>query len=361
METSNDALESPAPAAPRRRLGLLTLVVLVVLAAAAWFAWQAWRQQGAAVDDKVAVRAAQEAEIVGLRQQVEGFDSAISALGAQRGALRDRLNDSEASNRRLQEQIGGLSQRVEQLESAVTRLSRQQVSGRDAMLLDDTEMLLQLAAQRYELLHDMAGASRALALASRTLDGVGDASYAGVRQRIANEREQLAAATTQVSDLAVERVAALRGVWPDLPLKPLDQPAPVEQGVWARAWHAVSGLVRIRRDSAGEPADARVARQLAVLDLAGAQAALLDNDLANAHAALQRARTTLQRDLDVDDPAVASARADLDRLLDATAAVAAPVHLGAALTELRNVRGVQQAMMTAPDVAEPAPAGSSAP
>src|SRR5690606_20684854 len=138
----------------------------------------------------------------------------------------------------LQQQVAGLNQRVEQLEAAVAGLSRRQFSGHDGMLLDDAEMLLQLAAQRHDALHDDAGADRTLALAAQALAGVDDASYAAVRQRIAGERAALAASRPATRQADIDAVAKLRGDWPALPLKPLDQPAPVDRGVWQRVWHA---------------------------------------------------------------------------------------------------------------------------
>ncbi|HET8897988.1 MAG TPA: uroporphyrinogen-III C-methyltransferase [Rhodanobacteraceae bacterium] len=359
METTPDTLvppepepaapqESAAPAAAARRprsRWLLRLIGLIVLAAAAWLGWQAWQQrQLSSSADQAAVtqRQAQQQQIAHFQQQIDGFSNAVDALGTQRSALRDRLSDSEASNRRLQDQVAGLSQRVEQLEAAVSGLSREQFSGHDGMLLDDAEMLLQLAAQRDQVLHDSRGAANALALAAQAMDGVDDASYAGVRQRIASERAALAARSQSDGAALAERLGALRTQWPELPLKPLDRAAPIASNTWQRVWQAVSGLVTIRRDDASTPDDARLARQLAALDLATAQAALLAHDAVGARAALARAKTSLMRDLDPQAPAVVAAGAELDRLLAALApADAAPLPLGAALTELRNVRGVQ--------------------
>lgn len=354
---------TPSPNAPRRRhaKGWFTLLVLVIIVLAAWFGWQAWQQRQAGVTAGNAQIAAQKAEIMGLQQQVDGFNAAVSAVDKQRAALRDRLADSEAGNRRLQDQVVGLNERVQQLEAAVTGLSRQQFSGHDGMLLDDAEMLLQLASQRYDVLHDAVGADRALALAAQAMAGVRDASYASVRQAIAGEREALAAVQPVNQQADLDTLTALRAAWPTLPLKPLDTAAPANTGVWQRVWGSVSGMVRIRRDDATELSDARVARQLAVLDLATAQAALLDHDQAAAHAALARVAAALARDLDPAAPAVERADANLDHLLSATGATAAePVRLGAALAELRNVRGVQ-AIAPTPAASVPRAAAGATP
>ena len=104
-------------------------------------------------------------------------------------------------------------------------------------------------------------------------------------------------------------------------------------------------------------ADGRLARELALLDLAQAQAALLAFDDKGRTDALHRVDSTLEKNFDPNDAHVRQARAQIaDMLLETTGNVAPP-QLGAALAELSNARSVH-ALHGAP--AAPA-AASSAP
>jgi uroporphyrin-3 C-methyltransferase len=353
----------PAPPPPRRRGPWPALVLLLIVLAAAWFGWQwfaNWQARSAAGN---AQQLAQQQSLAHLQQQMDSFGDAVDALGKQRSALRDRLTDSEAGNRRLQDQVAALNQRVEQLEAAVTRLSQHRLSGHDAMLLDDAEMLLQLADQRYGVLHDAQGAQAALTQAAQALAGIDDVAFAGLRQNVDNARRALAASHPDTRRADLDAIERLRAAWPMLPQKPLDQPATAAPAsAWQRAWRALSDLVRIRRDSTASDGldDARLAQQLAVLDLARAEAALLDHDDTAAHAALERVLHVLDTRLDRRDAGVQSARVQLSQLLATanTSATPAP-QLDEVLSELRNLRGVHElapaAAATVPAVAGSAP------
>jgi uroporphyrin-III C-methyltransferase len=115
----------------------------------------------------------------------------------------------------------------------------------------------------------------------------------------------------------------------------------------------------VHRDN-GAPlavADARFARELAALDLAQAQAALLASDSAAYAAALQRVDLSLSTQFDNSVPAVQQARTTLKQLA-AALPTGAPIQLGGALTELRNLRAVH-ALTPASDAAAPAASGTA--
>ena len=125
-------------------------------------------------------------------------------------------------------------------------------------------------------------------------------------------------------------------------MKPLDTPASgAATDPWSRITHALASVVSVTRDH-GAPlavADARFARELAELDLAQAQAALLAYDATGYAAALQRVDAALTAQFDTQSPAVQRVQAALQQL-GAALPAHAPVELGAALTELRNMRSV---------------------
>jgi uroporphyrin-3 C-methyltransferase len=119
-------------------------------------------------------------------------------------------------------------------------------------------------------------------------------------------------------------------------------------------------VISIRRDN-GAPlavADARFARELVSLDLAQAQLSLMAYDRDAYQAALQRVAATLGAQFDTATPSVQQAQAQL-AALSAQLPPTSSVQLGAALTELRNLRSVH-ALKPANDSATPAHAASGA-
>ena len=145
-------------------------------------------------------------------------------------------------------------------------------------------------------------------------------------------------------------------------MKPLDNGADAgAPDAWSRIGHALASVVTVQRDN-GAPlavADARFARELTKLDLAQAQAALLAYDSNAYQAALKRVDGSLSTQFDGGAADVQQARQSVAALADALPANAS-VQLGAALTELHNLRSVH-AINPASDNAAPAASSSAAP
>lgn len=334
---------SPVPAtASNRPRGVPAPSLLIALAALALAGYAAWTNWQRARGDAAAQGSGRSPAALDAR--ISTLEDALTAIRQERGGLRQRLGDAEAVNRSLREEVLGLSERARNLEDAVANLSEKRLSGHDAMLLDEAEMLLRMAKERYALFQDAEGALAAYDLADQALSGVEDPAFAGVRQSLAAERDALAAVkpTARAADLAA--LSRLRDALPALPLKPLDMPrtAGGGDGAFARVGRALAGLVRISRDD-GAPlasADARFARELAALDLAEAQAALLAYDRGAYAAASKRTLATLDLQFDGRAEAVQQARAELARLAAEPAATATAPQLGAALKELHDLRAV---------------------
>jgi uroporphyrin-3 C-methyltransferase len=340
------APRSPEPASRGGALALAVLLSLIAVGGAGYVGWQQWqrsRSDAATADAQMQ-----------LATRVTTLEDGFKALDDQRRSLSDRLRDADDVNRGLREEVLGQNERLRNLEDAVAKLSEKSLSGHDAMLLDETESLLRMGKERYELFHDAAGAAAAYGLADQALAAVDDGAFSGLRQSVTAEREALERAAASHDDMALAQLQQLRGQVAAWPLRPLDAPASAAStGVWSRIGHALSDVVRVERDD-GTPlavTDARVARELVALDLANAEAALLAHDPVAYRAALERADGGLAAQFDGADTAVKSARDTLAGLLKA-AAPGTPVKLGEALTELRNLRAVH--------VLKPAAAATSA-
>jgi len=341
---------APTRPAPRPRgggsLALAVLLALIAVGACGYIGWRQWQQeQGSAADNR---------SVASLQQRVATLETTLTTLGDQRSSLNQRLDDAAQVNRSLREELLGQAERTRHLEDAVAKLAEKTLSGRDGMLLDETESLLRMAGERYTLFHDAQGAAAAYALADQTLAAVNDGAFSGLRQSVNAEREALAKSQPASQAGALQQLVALRGGLADLPLKPLDSHAAEATDAWSRIRRALAGVVSVQRDN-GAPlavADARFARELAALDLAQAQAALLAYDSKGYAAALQRVDAALASQFDGSAPAVQQARETLKQLAGQLPANA-PVQLGAALTELRNLRAVH--------ALSPASASSAAP
>jgi len=319
----------------------------MALLAAGYVGWRQWQQRQSHVTDAQALHA--------LQQRVAALETTLASVGGGRANLARRLEAADQLDRTLQATQQSQGDRLRQLEEAVGKLSESTLSAHDATLLDQTESLLRMAKERYELFHDAQGAAAAYALAAQTLAAVNDSAFAGMRQIIEAERRALLASQPTGQAEALDKLTALRGALPTLPLKPLDASAGASPSAWSRIGRALAGVISVQRDN-GAPlavADARFARELTALDLAQAQAALLAHDPKAWAAALQRADAGLASQFDEHAESVQQARATLKQLADALPDNT-PVQLGTALTELRNLRAVHALSNI------PAPAASTA-
>ncbi|BFI94928.1 MAG: hypothetical protein RSP_04380 [Rhodanobacter sp.] len=353
----NDAKPSTSPAttpragksAPRGgSVALALLLALLALFASAFVGWHQWRQRQH--------RAADTQALETLQKRVSVLEAALASGTGDRASLAQRLDASDQLDRTLQAAQQAQGDRLRQLEAAVGQLSENTLSAHDATLLDETASLLRMAKERYELFHDAQGAASAYALAAQTLSAVNDDAFAGLRQEVEAERRALLASQPVGQAEALAKLTALRGAVPTLPLKPSDQPADASSSsAWSRIGHALAVVVSVQRDD-GPPqavADARLARELVMLDLAQAQAALLAHDPEAWAAALQRAEAGLADQFDGRAEAVQQAHTTLRQLAGALPDNT-PVQLGAALAELRNLRAVHALSIS------PAPAASAA-
>jgi uroporphyrin-3 C-methyltransferase len=353
---STTAAATP-PREPRRTgSGALTLAVLLALAAvggAGYVGWQQWQQQQG---NAATMRSAQ-----GLQERVATLESTLKTLSDERSSLTQRLHDTDDVNRGMREELLGQNERLRNLEDAVTKLSESSLSGHDAMLLDEAESMLRMAGERYTLFHDAQGAAAAYGMADQAIGAVGDAAFSGLRQSIGAEREALLKSDTTNPQAALQQLEQLRNGIASWSLKPLDTAAAGQaDSLWSRTGRALSSVVSIERDN-GAPlavADARFARELAALDLVQAQAALLAHDPGNYLDALTRVAGSLSVQFDPADDGVRQAQAAIASLL-AQGQPKPPVQLGAALTELRNLRAVHALKPGAAANSVPAAASSA--
>lgn len=327
LEQSHD---SPAP---RRAFGALGwLLVLAVLAAGGYGAWRAWQlfvpvaQEGPDLSPEALDARLLDAEqaVITLRRTQQGLDQRLTDTTARTGLLRD--------------EVLGVGQRAAILEDSLRELSAQAGEGREALRLDEAELLLSLAQARLGIAGDLAGAIRATALAREVLEPMTDPQFISIRQTLGQELATLQALPADPRALAAGELDALEAVLPRLASRAPGEPTAAggQRPGWQRVMDAV---VQVRPSSSQDlisPSDRATGEAGLGLDLALARTALDRRDAAAFRASLQRVDQWLQR-LYADDAALRERRERLAALGTLPLVPDLPMQ-GASLQQLRDLR-----------------------
>ncbi|MDR3387143.1 MAG: uroporphyrinogen-III C-methyltransferase [Rudaea sp.] len=335
-EPSVPALPAPPAAASRRRVGSgpALLIGLLALAAAVYVGWRQYAlensRDGATNDELQRVAA-----------QVDALTHRIEQLRGNADTLRARMDDGAKVDQSERQELLGLSERARLLEDAVANLADKRLSGHDALLLNEAELMLALGGERYTLFHDAGAAVAAYRLADTALGEMEDAAFSTVRQSVRAEIDALDALPAADPASLSLRLAQLRAQLPQLQPAATLPASTMQPDRSSRLWRVLGAFVQVHH---GEDAqtrldmhDAGLARELVALDLHEAAAAALARDEARYQAAVAAARAQLNA-FDAAAPAVAAAQGELDALGKARLAPPPPQILGAALRELRNLR-----------------------
>lgn len=336
-ETKSEVLaqapaQTPRPAR-RRGGGFSVLLALIAIAIAGVAMWRVWTLEHAQ-------DASQASERADIRQRIDTLSEGNAQTKRELTTLRTRLADADSVNRSLREELLGVTERSRNLEDAISHLAEQRLSGRDALALNEAEFLLQLAAERLSLFHDVEAAQRAYQLADSALAAAEDPLFASVRQTISAERQALAAAKFLPTRATLNALERLRAKLADLPGVEVRARAR-DTAPRSRFMQLLERFVRVRHDAdvSNEFATRNLAlsRSLVAIDLRGAEAALLARDTEAFRAALAQVHTGIERGFATDDATVRAALAEVERLAATPLAPTLP-ELGSALAELRNLR-----------------------
>ena len=323
------------PAAPRRGSAWMALVAVLALAGSGYAVWRT------AELDRASGTTQANADAV--RGELDALNRRVDQANRDRDLLRQRLDDVGGVNKSLREEVLGVTERARVLEDAVANLAEKRLSGHDALLLDEAEMLLRLAQERYALFGDAAEANQAYGLADETIAAIDDPAFSTVRETLSVERKALADQRQLAAGAGVAELERLRNALATLPLAHDGLEAEAAKPDESRLWQLLGKFVRISHDTT-TPSGARdrsLARALVSLDLRSAEAALLARDMGAFRAALQRALATAREAFDAQAAGVKDLTASLDHLAG-TEAPPAPAVLGAALKEMRNLRSTHR-------------------
>ena len=179
-----DPTPSRVPPPPRRSVGGFAWLLLILIIAAGGYGY--WRLQGIEQGHEENVQTEASAAQK-LRDEVDALRRSADASKREAEALRSRLDDTAKVNESLRGQVLGLSERARLSEDAIANLADKRLSGHDAILLNEAELMLVLAQERYVLFADPAPSVAAYKLADAALAQANDAAFASVRQSIAAE------------------------------------------------------------------------------------------------------------------------------------------------------------------------------
>jgi uroporphyrin-3 C-methyltransferase len=331
MDTVVD--QSPDSPAPRRAFGALGwLLVLSVLAAGSYGAWRAWHWVAPVAEE------GPDLSPEALDARLLEAEQAVTTLRRTQQNLDQRLTDTTARTGLLRDEVLGVGQRAAILEDSLRELSAQSSEGREALRLDEAELLLSLAQSRMGIGGDLRGAIHATALAREVLEPMTDPQFISLRQTLGQELAALRALPDDPRVEAAAELDALESLLPRLASRAPGAPAAADgqRPGWQRV---VDAVVQVRPSSSQDlisPSDRSTGEAALGLDLALARTALDRRDEAAFRASLVRVDLWLQR-LYADDATLRERRERLAALGTLALLPDLPMQ-GASLQQLRDLR-----------------------
>lgn len=331
MDTVLDTSSETPPV--RRRSGalgwLLLLVVLVAAGYGGWRAWQAWRP---------AADAGPDLSPEALDARLLEAEQALATLRRTHQGLDQRLTDTSARTGLLRDEVLGVGQRAAILEDNLRELSAQASEGREALRLDEAELLLSLAQARLAIAGDVEGAIRATVMARDTLAPLTDPQFISLRQTLGQELSALRALPADPRRVAAGELDALQSSLGSLASR-APGVLPGTGGSGSRWQRLLDAIVQVRPSSAQDlisPSDRATGEAALGLELALARTALDRRDEASFRAGLERIDQWLQR-LYAETDTLRAQRERLAALAGLSLTPDLPVQ-GAGLQQLRSLR-----------------------
>lgn len=316
-ETPTALPATPAPEAPRGHVRWLLALLLLALAAGGG-AWLYARLSGLyAAQQELLQRTARD----------------LNALEVQADRLEARQSDLASATQRNTGELAEFASRIDAHDQIVGELKDQLAGGRGRFQLAAVEQLLLLANDRLQLARDVPAAIVAIDEADARLVALKEPRLFAVRQALAQEKAALQAVPLPDYAGAALTLSSLIQRAPRLPLLarvPAHFEARPERAVVAdeARWYqraavsvreALSSIFTVRRDAGPSPRllgaeqEALVVQVLA-LKLEGARVALLRGDTTSFRDLCESAADWLDTYFQREDPGVAAARAELERL-----------------------------------------------
>ena len=305
-----------------------SVLAMLLLAVSGYSAWQLWHTQAVDVT-----------RLHALEQRVDVLEKSLAQLAHHTSAWDQNLHVTDQANHVLQEQLLTQNYRIQTLERSLGALSEKWLAGHDALALDDTESLLRMGQQRYQLFHDARGAARAYAMAGKSLASVKNPAFSDLRQDIDDVRRALLQGHPVRRDRVLASLSQLRTEALVVPIQTSSPDSVPVRGVWRHLKRALFSVVSIHRTHQALlfTTNANLVHEWLDLDLMQAQLAVLAADTKTAHVALRHVQSLLATCCDNGSALVQKMHARLNDLFKQIRAVPV-VQLGGVLERLQARR-----------------------
>lgn len=324
--------ETPVPAAKSHsRLGVVLLAGVLIVALAV-FAWVRLR-----VDSGEALVPTTDLSAQALDRRLLVTEQQLTRLEQERAALQQRLAESANRTNLLRDEVLGVSERAALIEDSVQQLSRSDRSAMDSLRLNEAELLLIIARERWQLSGDLAGTLQATELASTAINGLKDPQWLTLRQTVTRELAAYRAIEADPRAIARGELDALEALLPQLPAANGNgaETEPEPYG-FERLLKALIRIQPTGQQTLIAPAERQAAQTALALEIANARTALQLRQSAEFKNSARRIDQWLLR-LYADGKVLQERRQRLQQAADAPLSIALP-EAGSTLSELQRLK-----------------------
>jgi len=325
----------PTPVAdarlPSSRSAGWWLALLLILVAAAFALWRGWPASNS--KDSAELDLSPQA----LDARLLAAEQSLIRLQREKDALQQRLTDTSARTSLLRDEMLGVTQRSALIEDSVRELADSRRSAEQSLRLDEAELLLNIAQERWQLDGDAAGAIRASELADGVLASLKGPQWLNLRQTLTQELTAMRALPADARAQAAGELDALEALLPQLPSGGSRSNKSTEAGSGFQ--RLLDALVQVQESGDEDllvPADRSAGSAALALDISLARNALERRDANSFRASLKRIDGWLRR-LYSDTAALRQRRTRLDRLATLPLKIDLTV-AGSTLSELRALQ-----------------------
>ncbi|MBS1212975.1 MAG: hemDX [Proteobacteria bacterium] len=357
--------DRPEPKAAKKSrvgawVGYLILVIVLGLAGGGFFILQELRSKQEGLGSGLDKGDKQMQELL---HQISGFQTELAALHSQFATLQSQVTTEDSKfEREIGEQGTAFNEKLDltktDLSASIEHIQRQMNKTRGDMMVADAEYLLSIANQKLHLVGDVKAVLAAMAAADQRLLDSGDPAVFKVREALAEEINQLEG--VKVADVVglSAKLLALEAKVKEIPMflphsdkakekhdvKPKStQPAPEEAtgNLLDSTLEDIKDLVTVRRTDRPVqavllPEEVEALRQVLLLKLEMARAALLRGDDGLYKANLESAQNWLHEHFD-HDAAITKGVVDEIRELQSQQIRVPFPDISQSLTLLRNI------------------------
>ncbi|HYE35273.1 uroporphyrinogen-III C-methyltransferase [Methylocaldum sp.] len=340
-------------------VGYTILLSVLILTAGGWFILQELRSKQEGLGGQLNSK---DQQILEVTRQLNALQSEMATLHSQFATLQSQVTTEDSKfERQIGEQSAQINERLNltrtELGESVQQIQRQLNKTHGDLLVADAEYLLSIANQKLHLIGDVKAVLAAMEAADQRLHDSGDPAVFKVREALAEEIDTLRRLNAPDVVGLSSKLLILEGKVKDIPLflphagKSTGQPAKPEaaaptsegegEGPLDSALDNFKDLVTIRRtdrpvDAILHPEQAEALRQVLLLKLETARAALLRGDEGMYKANLASAQEWLTEHFDPGSDKTQEVATEISALAEQPIRIPFP-DISKSLTLLRNI------------------------